>query len=58
MNEFIKTALKATDDEWAVIQPLLEKVQTLERDSMMGRVGAFAGMGGGAVVAGRRQRSE
>jgi len=55
MNEFIKTALKVNDDEWAVIQPLLEKVQTLERDSMMGRFGAFAGMGGGG---GRRQRQD
>ncbi|MGB8352464.1 MAG: hypothetical protein WCD79_01100 [Chthoniobacteraceae bacterium] len=46
MNGFIKTALKATDDEWAVIQPLLEKVQTLQRESMAGRIGGFGGFGG------------
>ena len=42
MNDRIKTALKATDDEWAVIQPLLEKVQTLQ---FAGR--SFGGFGGG-----------
>jgi len=52
MNGFIKTALKATDDEWAVIQPLLEKVQTLQRESFAGRMG---GMMGGF---GRRGRGE
>ena len=30
MNDRIKTELKASDDEWTVIQPLLEKVQTLQ----------------------------
>ena len=42
MNDRIKTALKATDDEWAVIQPLLEKVQTLQ---FAGRAGGFGGFG-------------
>jgi hypothetical protein len=54
MNGFIKTALKSTDDEWAVIQPLLEKVQTLQRESIAGRVGGFGGFGG----FGRRDRQD
>ncbi len=33
MNDRLKTALKVNDDEWNVIQPLLEKVQTKLRDS-------------------------
>ena len=45
MNDQIKTALKASDDEWAVIQPLLEKVQTAQRAAMMG--GGFGRFGGG-----------
>ena len=44
MNERIKTQLKASDDEWAVIQPLLEKVQVKMRETMESR---FRGMGGG-----------
>jgi hypothetical protein len=51
MNERIKTQLKATDEEWAVIQPLLENVQTKMRETMMSR---FAGMAGGAGGAPRR----
>ena len=46
MNERIKTQLKASDDEWAVIQPLLEKVQTKMRESMESRFGGMRGMGG------------
>jgi len=44
MNERLKAALKVSDDEWGVIQPLLEKVQTKMRESMSTR---FGGMGGG-----------
>jgi len=44
MNERIKTALKASDDEWGVIQPLLEKVQEKQ----------FAGRGGFGGFGGRR----
>jgi hypothetical protein len=43
MAERLKTSLKVTDDEWAVLQPLIEKVQTKQRDSMMGRFGGFGG---------------
>ena len=47
MNETIKTSLKATDEEWSIIQPLLEKVQTKQRDTMMSRFSAFGGRRGG-----------
>jgi transposase len=46
MNERIKTQLKATDEEWAVIQPLLENVQTKMRETMMSRFAGMAGAGG------------
>ncbi len=45
MNDRLKAALKASDDEWAVIQPLLEKVQTAQRATMAGRFGGFGGFG-------------
>jgi hypothetical protein len=53
MNDRLKAALKASDDEWAVIQPLLEKVQTAQRATMAGRFGfgfggGFGRRGGGA----------
>jgi len=47
MAERLKASLKVTDDEWAVLQPLIEKVQTKQRESMMGRFGGFGGFGGG-----------
>ncbi len=47
MSDRIKTALKATDDEWAVIQPLLQKVQDVQRTQNAGRFGALAGGFGG-----------
>jgi hypothetical protein len=46
MNDRLKAALKASDDEWAVIQPLLEKVQTAQRATMAGRFGGFGRRGG------------
>ena len=46
MNERLKAALKATDEEWSVIQPLLEKVQDKQREAMTGRFGGFGGPGG------------
>jgi hypothetical protein len=39
MNERIKTTLKASDEEWAVIQPLLNNVQEKMRETMLGRFG-------------------
>lgn len=46
MAERIKTQLKASDDEWSVIVPLLEKVETKLRESMAGRFGGMMGGGG------------
>lgn len=43
MNERLKTTLKVTDEEWSIIQPLLEKVQTKQRETMLSR---FAALGG------------
>jgi len=54
MNERLKTELKATDEEWTVILPLLEKVQTKMRDASpfrmfgMGRDRQGGGGGGGS----------
>ncbi len=45
MNEHLKAELKATDEEWAVIQPLLEKVQTKMREANPRGFG-FGGRGG------------
>ena len=47
MAERIKTSLKVTDDEWGILQPLIEKVTTKQRDAMSGRFGGFGGRGGG-----------
>jgi hypothetical protein len=48
MNDRLKEALKATDEEWAVLQPLIEKVQTKQRETMTSRFGGmFGGRGPG-----------
>ena len=47
MNERLKASLKVTDDEWAAIQPLIEKVQAKQRDAMGGRFGGFGRGPGG-----------
>ncbi len=44
MDERIKTSLKVTDEEWTVLQPLVEKVQTAQRAAMAG--GGWGGRGG------------
>ena len=46
MNERIKAQLKASDDEWAVIQPLLDNVQTKLRENMENRFRGAMGAGG------------
>ncbi len=43
MNDRLKTSLKATDEEWAVIQPLVEKVTTKQRESGGNRWGGRGG---------------
>ncbi|MDB6150567.1 MAG: hypothetical protein JWQ44_2015 [Chthoniobacter sp.] len=45
MTERLKTSLKVSDEEWTVIQPLIEKVQAKQRDAMGG--GGFGGRRGG-----------
>jgi len=47
MAEMMKERLKASDEEWKVIQPLLEDVQSKQRESMTGRFGGMRGMFGG-----------
>lgn len=39
MNDRLKTSLKVTDEEWTVLKPLVEKVQTVQRDAMGSRFG-------------------
>ena len=54
-SEMAKTMLKASDDEWSVIQPLLEKVETKGREVMSVRFGGPGGPGGpGGGRGGRR----
>jgi len=43
----IKERLGATDDEWKVISPKVEKVMTAQRDARGGGGGGFGGFGGG-----------
>ena len=45
MNDRLKTSLKVTDEEWNVLKPLVEKVQTAQREAGAGR--GFGGRGGG-----------
>ena len=47
MNDFIKTSLKVSDEEWSVIEPLLSKVQTKQRDALLGRFSFFGNRSGG-----------
>jgi hypothetical protein len=46
MDERLKGALKVSDEEWAVLQPLVEKVQTKQREAMGSRFSGFGGPGG------------
>ena len=46
MAERLKTALKVNDEEWSVLQPLIEKVMTKPRDSFGGRGFGRRGPGG------------
>jgi transposase len=55
MAERLKTSLKVSDEEWGVIQPLIEKVQAKQRDAMSSRFGGFGGgrgPGGGNTTGG------
>lgn len=46
MAERMKTQLNATDEEWKIIQPLMEKVQEKQRATAGGRFGGMMGMMG------------
>jgi outer membrane murein-binding lipoprotein Lpp len=46
MAERLKESLKVSDEEWAVIQPLIEKVTTKQREAMGGRGFGGASRGG------------
>lgn len=54
MADRLKTALKVSDEEWGVIQPLIEKVTTKQRDAGGSRFGGggFQRGGGGTPGAG------
>lgn len=43
MNERLKESLKVSDEEWGVIQPLIEKVGEKQREAMGGRFGGGPG---------------
>jgi len=47
MADRMREDLGATEDEWKILQPRIEKVQTLQRDSRGGFRGAFGGRGRG-----------
>ncbi len=47
MNDRLKTSLKVTDEEWTVLKPLVDKVQTVQRDAMGSRFGGGGRRGGG-----------
>ncbi len=47
MMDNIKQQLGATDDEWTVLQPKVQKVMDLSREMMAGRFGGRGGRGGG-----------
>jgi hypothetical protein len=58
MAERLKESLKATDEEWTVIQPLLDKVTTKQREAGGSRFGGFGGggrRGGGDAPSGGEQ---
>ncbi len=46
MSQMMKETLGATDEEWKVLQPKIEKIQTLSRQSRGGMGGMFGRRGG------------
>jgi hypothetical protein len=47
MSERLKTSLKVSDEEWGVIQPLIERVTTKQRDASGSRFGGGSSRGPG-----------
>lgn len=43
MNEQMKTSLKVNDEEWGVLQPLIEKVTEKQRETSTRSFGGFGG---------------
>ncbi len=59
MTDRMREALGATEEEWAIIGPRLEKVQTLSRETRGGMFGAFRTRGGrGGQRGGEEQAAE
>jgi Spy/CpxP family protein refolding chaperone len=58
MQERLKTQLKVSDEEWAVIQPLLEKVRAAQREAGAGRFGGMRGGGRRGAAAGAQQGNQ
>jgi exonuclease VII small subunit len=46
MEQRVKENLGVTDEEWRVLQPKIEKVQSLQRSALAGRLGGFGGVAG------------
>ncbi len=57
MEEGYKTALKATDEEWTVLKPLIENVANKQREARIGG-GGFGRGGGGNPGGGTAPTSE
>jgi len=56
MSDRMKQALGATDEEWKVLQPRIEKVQTLSRQTRGGGMGfLFSGRRGGGPGGDKRE---
>jgi hypothetical protein len=57
MNE-IKETMAATDEEWQVLAPKIEKVMTAQRDVLMGMMGGRRGGGFGGGGGGNNQQPQ
>ena len=59
MSERLRESLGATPDEWKVLQPMIEKVQTLQNQARAGGMGSMGRPGGpGNRQPGDRQRGD
>ena len=56
MADRLKGALKVSDEEWKVLQPMIEKVSAKQREAMGGRFGGGRGGPGGGDQGGRSDR--
>ena len=58
MSDRMREQLGASEDEWKVLQPRIEKVQTLQRQSRGTRFGMFGGRTRGRRPGGDRQEGQ